>query len=103
MYQSTARRAAGKVTCVDPSSGMKEADTLQCVHCSNHWIVKKGSGIVRGFCVKCDGYTCGNQQTCHECFPFEERMDLYEKGMLPFLMAPREMIGVKPKLIFSRL
>jgi len=43
-----------------------------------------GSGIKRGFCMKCFGITCGMKK-CDECFPFEKKLDYYEKGRLPVL------------------
>jgi len=33
--------------------------TRRCVHCGRHWLAVKGSGTVRGFCLRCNGHTCG--------------------------------------------
>ena len=60
------------------------ADTLQCVHCGKHWIPIKGSGITRGYCMKCNGVTCGSKG-CHNCMSKEQRLDLYEKGKIKTL------------------
>lgn len=95
MFEHSARRADGAVLCVDPNSGGEtQTDTKQCVHCGEHFPYKKGSGRTRGFCTRCMGMTCGGHQ-CMECFPIEERFDLYELGLLPELMSPRSDIKMK--------
>lgn len=40
-----------------------EGETRQCVHCQALWEYHPGSGIVRGWCLKCNGFTC-NQPAC---------------------------------------
>ena len=52
-------------------------DMLQCVHGGEHWIVRPGSGMQRGFCFNCNGPTCGSQK-CDQCVPFEKAMELAE-------------------------
>jgi hypothetical protein len=52
----------GYVIIVAPDAPTVERDTLQCVHCGKHWMVVKGSGRTRGFCMKCNGVHCGGQQ-----------------------------------------
>lgn len=61
--------------------GMHVADTLKCVHCGHVWIPIKGSGRVRGWCNSCGGVTCGRAE-CNACYPFEKKLDDYEKGKL---------------------
>lgn len=61
-----------------------EMDTKCCCHCGMHWIVKPGSGNIRGFCTGCNDHTCGNPD-CDPCMPMEKRLDLYEKGVLKTL------------------
>lgn len=51
-----------------------EADTLQCVHCGGHFIVRPGSGRQRGFCMRCNGVTCGHE-SCNACNPFQKLVD----------------------------
>lgn len=51
-----------------------EHDTLQCVHCGGHFIVRRGSGTRRGFCMKCNGVTCGGAN-CWECRPYQKLVD----------------------------
>jgi hypothetical protein len=67
--------------------GKEVAETRVCCHCQKHWVVKPGSGITRGFCVKCHGYVCGAPACVAECRPFEARLDAWEafwnKGKLP--------------------
>lgn len=64
--------------------GKDSAGTLCCVHCNRHWVPVKGSGTVRGFCIKCMGPICGSH-SCDNCMPFEKKLDLYEKGKLASL------------------
>lgn len=59
-------------------------DTRQCVHCGRHWLWLKGSGKRRGWCLNCNGITCGTKH-CDTCIPFEKKLDMYEKGQLPEL------------------
>ena len=58
--------------------GMIEYDTLQCVHCNKHYIVKPGSGKRRGWCTLCSGTTCG-EVGCAACVPFEKKLDAQER------------------------
>lgn len=66
--------------------GKEVADTLQCVHCGDHFVVVFGSGKRRGFCMNCNGTTCG-KPGCHACIPFEKKLDLYEAGKISTLDA----------------
>ena len=58
--------------------GRHVADTLQCVHCGNHWETKPGSGTERGFCTNCSGPVCG-AHACFDCKPHEAQIELQEK------------------------
>src|SRR5690349_6324491 len=60
------------------------ADTWQCCHCNSHQISIKGSGVRRGFCMKCMQRTCGSA-ACDPCYEFERKLDDYEKGILQVL------------------
>lgn len=64
--------------------GMHVADTLRCCHCGKIWIPIVGSGKKRGFCLKCNKVTCG-AESCNTCYPFEKKLDDYEKGKLKIL------------------
>lgn len=73
MYESTARKPAGHIIIVGDGPKI-EADTLQCVHCGKHWIVVRGSGIRRGFCMRCNGVTCGAHACETKCEPEEVKI-----------------------------
>jgi hypothetical protein len=61
--------------------GMQVGSTLRCCHCGLHWIVIRGSGRQRGFCMKCMDVTCGAPE-CIPCLPYEKRIDMIEKGLI---------------------
>lgn len=62
----------------DPGSDkpIEEHGTTQCVHCGGHFIMRKGSGKTRGFCMVCNGIICGPR--CAECKPFERWLEEVE-------------------------
>ena len=74
----SASKPAGHVITGGPSGVEIAADTLQCVHCGAHWIVKPGSGRKRGFCLKCMGPTCGSPRCEHSCNPVEAQIEAME-------------------------
>lgn len=59
--------------------GQQVADTVQCAHCGQHFILQPGSGRRRGFCLKCEGLTCGSA-SCAPCVPIERRLELRERA-----------------------
>ena len=61
--------------------GKEVAITLQCVHCGGHWTPIKGSGKMRGFCMKCNGPICG--ESCQECIPKEVQLLIMEGKIDP--------------------
>lgn len=71
-------QAHGYSVVTSPVSSNVESETRSCVHCGQHWIYKQGSGIDRGLCTKCDGYTCG-KKSCDPCYPIEARIEDMEK------------------------
>lgn len=73
------RKASGFIIMDDGSGPVETAATLMCAHCGNHWIVIKGSGRKRGFCLKCMAVTCGSPQ-CDTCVPFEKRLEKLEQS-----------------------
>lgn len=79
MLQHTVRKPKGHVFITDPDGGVAEGDTLQCVHCQMHWVVRPGSGTKRGWCYRCNGPTCGKPQCMGRCVPFEKAMELAER------------------------
>lgn len=74
------RRDAGYAVLIDPGADkpILETKTLQCKHCGGHFVPRPGSGIVRGFCMNCNGPICG--PGCAECVPTEVLLENYEKG-----------------------
>jgi hypothetical protein len=65
-------------------NGQAVADTQQCCHCGGHFVMKKGSGKLRGYCQKCGKITCGKFECC-KCVPFEKKLELVEAGKLIFV------------------
>lgn len=57
--------------------GIEVAHTLQCCHCGCHYVSIKGSGIKRGFCLKCMKTTCGNHE-CDTCITSEQKLNIIE-------------------------
>lgn len=54
-------------------------ETFQCVHCAMHVLVRTGSGKKRGWCMNCNGATCG-QEKCDPCIHWKKKLDLIESG-----------------------
>lgn len=75
------RRAAGhlETTHLDDDKG-DVFDTLQCAHCGAHWVPIPGSGRARGFCLSCDGVTCGQRPCETRCVPYEKMIEDAERG-----------------------
>lgn len=73
--------AAGWTQLSDPEHGVIETDTVQCVHCGQHWSIDPHNAKGRGFCMQCNGPVCGAK--CADCVPFEKWLDCYEKGKDP--------------------
>ncbi len=59
--------------------GKEVAHTLQCCHCGCHYISIKGSGKIRGFCIRCMKVTCGSK-LCDICIPQEEQLNKMDGG-----------------------
>ena len=57
--------------------GQEVASTIQCVHCGKHFVSIKGSGKIRGWCLKCSGPICGPE--CHVCIPMEKQLEAMER------------------------
>lgn len=76
--QHTVRRPKGYIIITDPDASTIEADTLQCAHCQKHWRVIPGSGRQRGYCLNCDGPTCGKEKCETTCIPFEKAIEASE-------------------------
>ena len=75
---STARRPMATVIISDPETGIREFDTLMCIHCQFHWQVVPGSGRHRGWCVNCNGALCGKEKCMKECAHFMKQIEKME-------------------------
>jgi hypothetical protein len=63
----------------EPGAPDEQAQTRQCVHCGMQFIVVPGSGRSRGYCMSCDGITCGAKVKCEtECTHFEKAIEQME-------------------------
>lgn len=73
-------RQAGEITIADPGSDkpLLVVATMMCCHCGRHIPYRPGSGVVRGWCQRCNGMTCGPQ--CEACRPTEQLLENLEKG-----------------------
>jgi len=78
---TTSRKPSGYIL----ADGEEIAQTLQCGHCHKHCISVKGSGVLRGYCTKCDSWLCGAPACIAKCYPFEKRMEDFENGKISVL------------------
>ena len=54
-----------------------EGENRQCVHCQYSWIYNPGSGMVRGYCTRHDGWICARPQ----CYKMQKaRLDEMKTG-----------------------
>jgi hypothetical protein len=79
-------RPAGTLHSFDCDGPEVHQDTVQCCHCGRHWPWVPGTGEKRGFCLKCNGITCGNSR-CDKCVPAEQQIENMEAGR-PVLYRP---------------
>jgi len=68
--QHTHTKVSSDIIITDENNNTHYRECLKCVHCQHIWIVKRGSGRKRGWCLKCMGPTCGSQ-SCMECVPLD--------------------------------
>jgi hypothetical protein len=64
------------------SDRVTEQETVSCRHCGRVWLWRPGSGIKRGWCMRCNGFTCGND-ACDTCLPMMQMIENMEAGMSP--------------------
>jgi len=86
-------REDGFITIADPEKdrALETIPTLQCCHCGAHWEHRPGSGVVRGYCARCNGPVCG--PCCKECVPYMQRIENVEAGR-PAMTPKPTMISV---------
>ncbi len=81
MSEVNHRKSSGVAQSFGVWGELEEGATLSCCHCQHTWILKKGSGKLRGFCQNCLGYVCG--PGCMECVPVERMIENMEAGRDP--------------------
>ncbi len=76
MLKQVSHKSAGLIIFKDYHTGevLFEGEVRQCIHCQNTWTHKPGSGIQRGFCMRCNGHLCGHYQ-CSVCYHKEKRIE----------------------------
>ena len=77
--KNSSLRPHGHIFITDPDGRETGLDCHQCCHCDAHFAIVKGSGKIRGFCTRCMQSTCGRPE-CHECVPFEKKLEQVEAG-----------------------
>lgn len=72
----------GIITDIPKDGGPKTTvDLVACAHCGYMWEYKPGSGRIRGFCMCCNGLTCG-RRACRDkvCTNWRQKLDNIEAG-----------------------
>jgi len=87
MSEVSSRKASGYFQTVGHYGELADGETLSCCHCGAAWVLRKGSGKVRGFCTKCMRVHCGGPN-CWECVPVERRLENLEAGRPELTPAP---------------
>lgn len=78
----------GLLTYTDPGADrpVLEVPTVQCVHCSGHFIEPRfgasledrATRVGRGWCQNCRGFVCG--KGCEACVHWEQMLENIEAG-----------------------
>jgi hypothetical protein len=55
-------------------------DLCQCIHCEGVFPFVRGSGVRRGWCMNCNGMTCG-RACCDPCVNHRQMLENMERGM----------------------
>lgn len=58
-----------------------QADLVQCCHCQHLFVYVVGSGVKRGWCMNCNGITCGCNE-CDMCVPSQQLIANMGAGLL---------------------
>jgi len=73
LLKHTTRKPKSIITIDDPEFNQQiQMETKCCCHCRQHWVLKPGSGVTRGYCFKCGDVTCG-RKACGTCVPYEKK------------------------------
>lgn len=89
------RKVSGHIEVTGLWGELTTGFTYSCCHCQATWIYQKGSGRLRGWCQRCNGYVCG--PTCVECVPIERRLDNIEAGRPELTPLPARVL-VPPEI-----
>jgi len=81
------RNPHGYGIAVSPDGPTAEFDYAQCAHCNAVFRVPTGAkpADLGGWCFMCNQCTCSKCAAIGTCFPFEKKLDMYEKGKLAVL------------------
>lgn len=71
--QHTSRRALSDVIITDLEGNESQQELMHCCHCDKTWVLRPGSGRVRGWCTCCCQVTCGSKE-CDTCVPLEKKL-----------------------------
>lgn len=74
LLKHTSPKTKGTIIITEEMGKVIEHETHQCVHCGKHWILIPGSGKDRGYCLKCNGLTCGRKE-CDPCRPYMKQIE----------------------------
>ena len=55
-------------------------DLCQCIHCEALFPFVRGSGVTRGWCMGCNGMTCG-RPCCDPCVNRRQMIENMERGL----------------------
>jgi len=84
-------RISGELITTAENGQVTHLPTKMCAHCGKSWIPVQGSGIRRGVCLRCYGYTCGDPG-CDACVPMEQMIENMEAGR-PLDYRPIRAVG----------
>lgn len=79
----SSKQERGQIILTDSFNAWPDAyaATRQCAHCQMHWQHRPGSGIQRGFCLRCNAVTCGKRQCETRCEPWERGLERMERRL----------------------
>lgn len=76
-----------------PEGTYVERPTLTCCHCNRIVVLNMARTRPRGYCAKCDHYTCDHVACATECHPIEQSIELalrFESLAQPFLLRGKD-------------
>lgn len=76
-------RASGYIITADKNGNKLELETRQCKHCQFTWVYQPGSGIRRGYCMRCNGIVCMEEDCVknYTCVTLRNWIEGLEKGL----------------------